>query len=483
MTVTRLSHLDTSFLDVETPSAHMHVGWAARLRPPEGAQAPPFEAVRDHIAARLGRAPRYRQRLLGVPLGLNDPVWVDDERFDVDRHVVRCSADTLGELAAAALSTPLPRHRPLWEVWVADGLADGTLGIVGKAHHCLVDGIAAVELAVLMLDPEGQTEPPADDWRPRPAPGLPARTTAALVDRARDAAALAIGSVRAALAPRRTLEAMPGAARGMAGTLTRALAPAPRSPTLNPDTSALRALGTVHRPLADLRPLRRRHGATVNDVVLAACAGAIGRMLARHGERPGALKAMVPVTVREDGAAAELGNRISFLFVDLPCGQRDPVARLRAVMETMGAAKREATPQGGDALLGAVRFLPRPLHAPLARLIASPRTFNVVVSNIPGPAGGLQLLGARLEHAFPVVPLAEEHALAIGVTSIGGELCFGLHADRLALPDVAALESELARALDELVTSADGRFSRRREQPVGDRPQVGVEVTAEHVAQ
>ncbi len=445
----RLSALDTSFLQVESPTAHMHVGWAAELKP-DTDDTPSFEAVRDHIAARLTRAPRYRQRLMPVPFGLHDPLWVDDVAFDIERHVVRARAQTLEELAGQALSTPLARSRPLWEIWVAEEMGAGHLGIVGKAHHCLVDGVAAVELAALLLDPSPDAEVPSDDWRPQPAPGAGERFLGALGEITLDALTLGLAPVRAVLRPA-TMGAAPGTVSGAARALARALRPAPASPTLNPDSSSLRSLTTLSRPLAELAPLRRRYGMTVNDIVLAASAGALRATLARRGETPVPIKAMVPANVRTGDAAAQLGNRIAMLFVDLPCDEAEPEQRLRTVAAEMAACKQSADPAAGDALLGALRLLPRPLHAAVARRVASPRTANVVVSNIPGPPGELFLLGARLRRAYPVVPLSEEHALSIGVTSLGGELCFGLHADRLGLPETEHLREDLDRSLDELI--------------------------------
>src|SRR5918992_3029636 len=181
----RLSALDASFLDVETATAHMHVGWAAAFDPPDDGPSPSFEQLRDPISRRLHRAPRYRQRLAGVPFGLSRPVWVDDDGFEIDRHVRRAPTGDLRELAGTVLSTPLSRDRPLWEMWIADGLDAGGIGVVGKAHHCMVDGIAAVELAALVLDP--QPEPPsepADRWLPQPAPGRATRLMEGMVDRA-----------------------------------------------------------------------------------------------------------------------------------------------------------------------------------------------------------------------------------------------------------------------------------------------------------
>ena len=160
MTATRLSALDDSFLAVESANAHMHVGWAATFRPPENGPAPSFAELRDHIHSRLCRAPRYRQRLARVPLGLNAPTWVDDRSFDIDRHVVASGARHFPDFVDRSLSRQLPRDRPLWQIWIADQLEDGRIGVVGKAHHCMVDGIAAVELGSLLLDPTPEPPPP-----------------------------------------------------------------------------------------------------------------------------------------------------------------------------------------------------------------------------------------------------------------------------------------------------------------------------------
>src|SRR3954470_13006877 len=166
MSHTRLSALDASFLTVETPTAHMHVGWAAVFDPPDDGPRPTFEELRDHIATRMSRAPRYRQRLEEVPFGVNEPVWVDDDDFDVAHHVLAAHSSNLDEVVSAAMSTPLEHSRPMWECWVAPELDDGRVGVVGKAHHSMVDGLAAVELASLLLDPTPDP-PPAEDrgWR------------------------------------------------------------------------------------------------------------------------------------------------------------------------------------------------------------------------------------------------------------------------------------------------------------------------------
>src|SRR5919106_6040225 len=195
MTTTRLSALDSAFLAVETPTAHMHVGWAAVFDPPESGAAPSFEELRDHIGSRVGRAPRYRQLLRSVPLGLNAPVWTDDPGFDISRHVLRSDRTRLGDVVEACMSEPLRRDRPLWQMRIAPQLDDGRVGVVGKAHHCMVDGIAAVELTSLLLDPEPEPPPPdAEAWRPKPAPRPAAVLAHALADLVR-------GPVRAAALP------------------------------------------------------------------------------------------------------------------------------------------------------------------------------------------------------------------------------------------------------------------------------------------
>ncbi len=450
----RLSTLDASFLEVESPSAHMHVGWAALFRPRSGASGPSFEEVRDHIAGRLGRAPRYRQRLAAVPFDVSDPVWVDDEQFAIDRHVHHSLTGELDELADEVMSVPLDRERPLWEMWIADRLQDGRLGVVGKAHHAMIDGLAAVEMASLVLDPTPQ--PPAeedDQWRPGRAPD-PARLLAeAMADRAGRARRLALWPLGQVRHPRRLAIT---AVRGVCA-LGDALRPATADPELNQPISPRRHLAGVHRPLGDLGRVKRRFDATVNDVVLAACAGALRRFFEHHGRMAPSLKAMVPVSMRAQRTQAELGNEISFVFVDLPCDEPDPRRRLETVKARVGARKRQRRPEGADLALQAIGYAPRMIQKTLAHLMAAPSTFNLVVSNIPGPRQPMYLLGCELEEAYPVVPLADRHAVSIGMTTIKSEACFGIYADRQALPDAELLADCIDSSIDELLALAEHR--------------------------
>jgi diacylglycerol O-acyltransferase len=462
MAPNRLSALDASFLDVETASAHMHVGWAAAFDPPSERPAPSFEQLRDHIGRRLHRAPRYRQRLVGVPLGVARPVWIDDDRFDITRHVRPAESTSLGELAGSVMSTPLSRERPLWELWIADRLDDGRIGVVGKAHHCMVDGVAAVELATVMLDTEPDRPPdPPDDWQPGAAPGAARRIAEGLVDTARGQLALA-GSAAG-------LMASPGKAaagvRRAGGALVNSLLPASPLEVLNAPISPYRMLATLARPMDELRAIKRGFGCTVNDVVLAASCAAVRRHLERHDERPARLKAMVPVNVRDETGADDLGNRISFIFLELPCDEPGPQERLHQVSYATRRAKASGEPAGATTVLDLAAAAPSLLQRALSRLVASPRTFNVVVSNIPGPQFPAWMLGCRLRVAYPIVPLADGHALSVGFTSVDGGAFFGIYADRDAGPDAELLAADIGAELDELRRLAGGR-SRREAEPV-----------------
>src|SRR5215207_4672620 len=249
----RLSALDDSFLAVENASAHMHVGWAATFRRPEGRHAPRFNELRDHIATRLCRAPRYRQRIASVPFGLNAPIWVDDQRFDVDRHVLPSNATHLREVADACMSTQLDRSRPLWQLCIADRLEDGRIGVVGKAHHCMVDGIAAVELAALLLDPTPEPMPSEDDgWRPGPVPDTLSRLSRGVLDQMRADLGLLRLPARALRSPAYALRLAENAARAARAGIGM-LRPATPVRPVNAPLSPFRHLAGAQLPLSDLQ--------------------------------------------------------------------------------------------------------------------------------------------------------------------------------------------------------------------------------------
>jgi diacylglycerol O-acyltransferase / wax synthase len=455
MSAERLSALDAAFLAVDSPTTPMHVGWVATFDPPETGGRPSFAELFGHVAGRLALAPRFRQKLAGVPFGLHDPVWVDDPDFAPERHLLRADGDAVGPLVDAVLSSPLERDRPLWEVWVTDALADGTLALIGKMHHCMVDGAAVVELGNLLLDadPGGRSEENAEPaWTPAPVPPATGRLARAVVDRTGDGAALVLAPARHLISPRR-LRALPGVAGRGARTLAQlALPPAPASP-LNGPGSADRHHVRVTRGLDEIRAVRRRFGVTPNDVILGTCAGALRRFAELRGDAPQPLKAMVPADVRSSSDAAGTGNRISFVFITLPCDEPDPVERLKAVNRATAQRRRDGAADDLDAAFRVLARTPTPLQRALAHAFAHPRLFNLTVSSVPGPAVPRYLRGCRLRAVHSAVPLAGRHALSIGVVTVARNACFGITADAGALPDADALAPALEAALDELVAA------------------------------
>jgi diacylglycerol O-acyltransferase len=447
---TRLSALDASFLEVETPAAHMHVGWVAHFTGGERRRAPGFDELREHIARRLHVAPRYRQRLVTVPLGVHDPVWADDPDFRIESHVLRADSSDVGVVADAVMSCPLARDRPLWEMWITEN-GDGRFAVVGKAHHCMVDGLAAIELGMALLDPEPDAPrelPATYETQPVPAPvPLLAR---AMVDRVGQQVDVARAGLGLARSPRRLL-ATPGGIARVGRALMHAILPFAPASALNRQSSPSRHLAMLCRPLEDLRRIKNRHHTTVNDVLLATVAGGLRGFLAERGEAAVDLKTMVPVSVRGDDAGGALGNRIAFLFTKLPCAEPDPLARLMKINAMSAQRKAAHEAEGSNAALQALAHVPRTLQRAASHLVASPLAFNLVVSNIPGPPKPLYMLGCELTHAYPVVPLAEGHALSIGMTTVQSEACLGVYADRQTLPDVDRLAGHLDSAIDELL--------------------------------
>jgi diacylglycerol O-acyltransferase / wax synthase len=442
----RLSALDCAFLDLETELAPLHVGWTLRFEGP----SPSLGALRRHVDGRLDLVPRFRRRVVRPAFGLGDPHWADDAGFDVARHVhaVRLPAPAgqaeLRELAGALLSHPLDPHRPLWRLYLVEGLEPGGFAIVGQAHHALVDGVAAVEVALLLFDAAGapRRAAQASRWTPE----LPLSPPAAGLAAATDRAALAVSRARRLAAA--ALRADPGALLAARGALDALLAPAPAT-ALDRSLTARRRVAFAETSLDGLREAGRRHGATVNDVLLAAATLALGRALRRRHERPPALKALVPVDVRAAGEA-RVGNRISFLAIELPVVERDPVRVLRSVRARTRAAKA-----GGDAglaagLAEAAELLPAAGRRAIARAAARATAFNVVVSNVPGPPVALELLGRPLLAAFPAVPLLHGHAVAIGALSYRGRLQAGIVADAELVPDTVDIARDLEQALDAL---------------------------------
>ena len=475
MARSRLTSLDASFLRVETPSAHMHVGWKGLFSPQPGRPVT-LTGLRVSIAARLHHAQRFRQRLAFPPGGLAEPVWVDDESFAIEQHVValsgpedRLEAHEFDALCDRALSEPLERERALWRVYLAPCLADGSTGLLMKVHHAMVDGTSAVQLALLLLDLSADAPPPPvdDPWTPRPAPSPTRLALEALADRGGESLRAAQGIARLAVAPGRGVRIADSLRRAALAVGEDVLRPAPAS-FVNVGIGPRRTLVHHTAPLDDLLAVKERRGVTLNDVALTLVAGALRRLAVGAGRLPHPLKVMVPVNTRTDGEAASLGNRISFVFIELPVHVRAPAERLAAVHAATSRFKREGRASGGEALLGAIGALPEPLKGRAARFAASPRMYNLTVSNVPGPRMPAYLLGAELMEAIPVIPLSDGHALSIGMFSYRDRITFGAYADPAALPEAADLPAALAEAAIE-VGALWGRRRRPAETVVSAR--------------
>jgi diacylglycerol O-acyltransferase / wax synthase len=453
----RLSAMDGSFLRLETGGAHMHVAWSATLQVPPGGAPPTVERLRRSIEARLDRAPRFRRRLAFPPAGLAEPSWVDDPDFDVDRHVLLLGPShavlddrRFAHLCDRALSVPLPRDAPLWEIRLAPRLTGDRVGLMAKFHHALVDGKSAVEVALLLFDlqPDAQAELPAP-WRPQAKPG-PARLAAdALSAGAGESLRAVRGAARLATEPRAAVRIGASLRRAALAAGEDLLRPAPSS-ALNARIGARRTLVRHALPRDELRALRSAAGVTLNDVCLTLAAGALRELAIERGEQPQPLKAMVPVSVRAEDERGDLGNRISIVFVDLPLDVPSASGRLARVHRATSAFKRAGRPAGAETVFNALGLLPAPLRTVAARAVAAPRTYNLTISNIPGPDFPLYVLGAELVEAHPVVPIASGHALSIGVFTYRSQVAFGLYADPEAFPGVRALPAALDDALREL---------------------------------
>lgn len=463
----RMSAVDASFLFMEAPSTPMHSGAVAIFQPPpEGFD---HERLVRLIKQRLPYVPRYRQRVRDVPFGLARPVWVDDERFDVTFHVRRSalpkpgSRDQLNELVARLMSRPLDRSRPLWEMYLVEGLADGSFAIVSKSHEALVDGLSAVDIAQVMLDPtEEPAAVPVDSWRPRPEPTDVELLSQAFTEVTTRPAA-AVDAVSTAVSDIGRVAARIG--ERAAGIVSAALAVArPSVPSpLNVPIGEQRRFATVDVPLSDIKTIRRTLGGTVNDAILAIVTGALRSWLQARGvpvAQVDVLRAMLPISIAVPAAASGHGggNRVSATLVELPVGEADPAVRLQQISYQLAEKEEGSQFVGADAIANIAGFGPPTLHALGARVVGtsmSSRLYNLVITNVPGPQRPLYAAGSRMIAAYPCVPLTQNQALSVGLISYDGGVYFGLYADRDALPDLDLLASCLTEARDELLDRCD----------------------------
>jgi WS/DGAT/MGAT family acyltransferase len=446
----RLSALDASFLRLESSEAHMHVGWSAMLTVPDGHARPTIGALRERVAERLDDLGWCRWRLHRAPLGLSEPSWVEDREFDLEAHV-RVLSDPgepvsrarFDDLRDALLSEPLDRSRALWQICIVPRLDDGRWGLLGKVHHALVDGIAALQIVSLVLDapPRGASAQSAA----LPTGAAQGRVQWAVGEVAQ-MAHVGLKTVRAAAHPYGSVRrAVRDGRRALSAARTDLLPRAPQS-RLNAPIGSRRTLVGYQASRAELRDARAR-GGTFNDIGLTLVAGALRAVAVRRGEPPRApLKVMVPVSMRQANETGP-GNQISMVYIKLPVDLGSQTDRLESVRAQMQGLKASSRAQGTQILYSAGGLLPAPLRSPVVKALASPRRFNLTISQSPGPRGAIHVLGSEVQEVYSVVPIADLHSLAIGMVRYRNELFIGCYADPDAFPDVhelpALLDAEL----------------------------------------
>ncbi len=469
----RLSGLDASMLALEDHDAHMHIGGvtifdAGPLWKPDGGID--IDVIREFVSSRLHLVPRYRQRLAWTPIE-RQPIWVDDARFNILYHVRHASLPQgsgereLKRLAGRVFSQALDRGKPLWEMWFVEGCGERRFAMIAKVHHCMVDGIAGMELMRHLLQSRPEAEIPSrEPWIALPPP----RRERLLVDAAlRPAGALARDGWQALRAPREALRAVGDAAAGLVENARSSLRAAPET-SLNVAIGPHRRLDWLHTELDAFREIRSRLGGTLNDVVLAVVAGAVRRFLeARHDAVSNVdFRVLIPVSTRSRGEGEEArGNRVSLLVAPLPIDVRDPGERLRQIVATTSELKSSRQALVTPAIEKIAEWTWPGLVGVMARAAAGSRRYNLLVTNIPGPREPAYLLGARQLEVFPAVPLFQGQAVAIGLLSYEKGLHWGFNSDWDAMPDlhelVLAVEAELAE-----MQGAAAR-ERRRKAPAG----------------
>jgi diacylglycerol O-acyltransferase / wax synthase len=450
----RLSSLDASFLYLERPAMHMHVAGVSVFAPREDGPLT-YEDVARVAKARLHLAPRLRQRVLSLPAGLTRPLWVDDDRFDLDFHLRRAAIPQPGgrlqleRVVGRVLSRPLDRNKPLWELYVFEGLEHDRSAVLLKMHHALADGISGMLIASALFDLSPDSDlgpPPKEPWVPEPIPStaeLAAEAVQDLVLHPMEAL------VRIAQAPAHAAAVVGQTLDGLRSIVGMGNPPqGPFDVRVGPN----RRFATAEAPFELVHGVKRALSGTINDVVLAAVGGGLHDLLDARGEptRGRVLRVMVPVSVRSKAEQGDVGNRVAPAFVDIPVGMMKPATRLKRVRAATAALKSSAMAVSADSIIGLGAYAPPALHAMAARLASRNRWFNLVVSNIPAPQVPMYLAGARLVASYPAMPLGENCALSIACTSLGGTMAFGLTADWDALPDIDVLARGIERSLNEL---------------------------------
>ncbi len=462
--VERLSGLDASFLYFETPSMHMHVAMTAIFDPSTMVGGYEFSKIKDFISSRLHLVPPFRRRIIEVPFRLHHPIWVEDPHFDIDHHIRRIGAPTpgghreLAEVAAQIASRPLDRGRPLWELYVVEGLADGNIGVVTKMHHCAVDGVSGAELMVNLFDlePEGRELDPPAERASEPVPSDLEMVGHAIASRARRGASLLplLGSTA------RTVGALVSRHRdpsAVVGAVPLTAPPTPWNRAITPH----RAMSFTRVSLDDVKRIKNHVGCTVNDVVLGLMGGTLRRYLEAHDALPDTpLIAVCPVSVREERDTGQQNNKVSAMFTSLATDVEDPIHRLKVIHEVTRGAKEDHNVVGAHLLQDWAEYAAPTTFALAARLYSGLHLgdrhrpiHNVVISNVPGPPFPLYYAGAKLEYTLPMGPVMEGAGLNITVLSYMDHVDIGFMACSELIPDVWDLADFVGEAMDELLAA------------------------------
>lgn len=484
----RLTSIDASFLVNESATSHMHIGGVTIFEGPP----PSYDDLLAHIESRLHLVPRYRQKLAVPPVETGRPFWVDDPQFNLGYHV-RHSAlpapgdeDQLRRMAARVFSQQLDRTKPLWELWLVEGLKRKRFALISKTHHALVDGVSGVDIATVLFDvkPVPETSAPPREWIPRPEP-----SAANLAARGIQGALKApLGVVRraagVATSPSTTLGEVQQAAEGLGEVAWEFANPAPDVP-LNVPIGPHRRYVWVRGDLADLKRIKSALGGTVNDVVLTAVAGAMRRWLRARGMRTEGLelRALVPVSIRAQDQHGALGNQIAAVRGPLPVYVEDPVARLRTVREAMDGIKSSKKALGAEVISRFNDFAPPTLLAQASRVNFSTRLFNLIVTNVPGPQIPLYVLGRELLDIFPVAFLPENHALAIAIMSYNGKIDFGLLGDYDSMEDITFVAESIEAEIKQLLEAAKEAEKAQKAKEGGSKSRNGKRTTAKSSTQ
>jgi diacylglycerol O-acyltransferase / wax synthase len=466
----RMNPLDAEFLYLEDGTAHMHIASCALFEGP----APAYDQLVDRIRAKLPLVPRYRQRVRFLPMDLRRPLWIDDPHFNLDYHVRHSALPPPGgkaelcRLMGRLMSQELDRSRPLWEAWVVEGLAGGQWAVISKLHHCMVDGVAGVDLMAVVLDLEREPPPAVmDDWEPEPQPSALRLAVDGAVNIVARPAEQLRGAFASLLSPRRALARGWTIATGLRG-YGSALLPTPPTSldgTIGPHRRWTYAGGTID----DIRTIRKAFGGTVNDVVVAAVTSGFRDLIVARGEDPElvSLRTLVPVSVRKETGQGVYDNQVSAIFLDLPVHIADPLERLAAVHAEMDRLKQSHEAEAGQALTHLAAAVPPAFMGQGTRLVSRllsqvpQRTMNTVTTNVPGPQFPLYFAGREMLEYLPYVPIGPGVRIGVAILSYNGRLHFAVTGDYDTAPDIAILADGIEAALATLLDLAGAGATER----------------------